>query len=805
VLLIVLIILALLAAVGVIGWRIYGRAMILRADIRALEAQARAGRDTDSLMALGALITRTRFDAAELRAAAAPLLPFTPRFGWVPVYGGDIAAARPLLDAAVESTAAADEAFAAFAPLLPEGAGAGPSTRPLVERVAAARPRLAPAHAANRRAADAWERVPIDSLSPEIQTQARRVDTLLPLMQGGLDLAVVAPNVLQDLQALEPYTHGLPDRAALAPLGILLSQTRADLVALERAAGPILPFTRQLGASSAYGADITAAGTLLDFAVNLSTAADEALQGLTPILAAQGEATTIEQSLAERLATARPRLQNARTALDRMAADYARLPVDKLSPPLRDGLKRIQELLPIARDTIDMALALPALLGADGRRDYLVLAQNTDELRATGGFISGAGVLSLDKGKLVEFSLGDSVAVDNLDANPYPDPPDPLTRYMNIELWLFRDSNWSPDFPTTARAAIDSYRLGRGRVVPNVIAIDPTAIQRLLAVTGPLDVEGMPEPIGDQNVIQELRTPYSMANYSGREEFKRRLFAALLKKFETDGTKLDLLALARTLRDALYERHLLLYVESPDAAKIMAARGWDGAVEPGQADYLMVVDTNMGYNKVNPNVQQQITYALNLAEPAAPAATLTVGYRHTVATQKPCIQWSLDARAPDFKADYDEWMARCYYDYLRVLVPSGTDLQGATTQPVPDAWMDNGVGDDGTVLMTEGDANTNVIGTFLVVPQASSREVVFEYNPPPSVLAREGQGWHYRLKLQKQPGTDAVPFTVHLTLPANTAVDTASPAPASNANGVLTFTGRLDADKTIDVTLRSNP
>jgi hypothetical protein len=119
--------------------------------------------------------------------------------------------------------------------------------------------------------------------------------------------------------------------------------------------------------------------------------------------------------------------------------------------------------------------------------------------------------------------------------------------------------------------------------------------------------------------------------------------------------------------------------------------------------------------------------------------------------------------------------------------------------------MDNGVGDDGLVEMGEGDGATSAISTFLVVPHGEAREVGFAYRPPAAVLARDAQGWHYRLKLQKQPGTGAVPFAVSLRLPPGAQVVAASPAPASESNGVLTFQGRLDADQSVSVTFRGSP
>ena len=57
------------------------------------------------------------------------------------------------------------------------------------------------------------------------------------------------------------------------------------------------------------------------------------------------------------------------------------------------------------RDGLELAQALPSLLGADKPAEYLLLAQNPDELRATGGFIGAVGVLTLDQGRPGEIAM----------------------------------------------------------------------------------------------------------------------------------------------------------------------------------------------------------------------------------------------------------------------------------------------------------------------------------------------------------------------------------------------------------------
>ena len=606
--------------------------------------------------------------------------------------------------------------------------------------------------------------------------------------------------VRDDLRSLATLAQSQPNRSTLSSLGPLLAKARDDTATLRAEAGPLLPLSRYLGWVPVYGADLVAAPPLLDLAVDLTSAADQSYQALAPLLLDRDRAEPINQGMVVRLVQARPQIERARAALHDAAETWRRIPIDTLSPQLRDPLERAMDALPIAQDGLDLALAVPDGLGASGRSEYLLIAQNADELRATGGFISGAGVLAFDQGRLAEFSIDDSATVDNFTANAYPDPPGPMLHYMNLDVWVFRDANWSPDFPTSARAASDLYKLGQARAIPNVIAFDEVFIQKLLSVIGPVSVAGIPYPISSENVFQELRTPYNLPWDEGREEFKRRLAQVLLGKLQGNPADLDLLALLNVVRRALDERHLLVYVQYPGLARLLAAHGWDGAVRPGDADFLMAVDTNVGYNKVNANIQEELNYTVDLRDPGAPMAELAVHHTHRLKTQEDCRQWG-DERGPGLESTkrYAEWMTRCYYDYLRVLIPGGSRLVDSKTQPVPGAWMNSGVGDDGAVTQSEGEAGTATLSTFLVVPFGGERETVFRYRLPAAVLTHDAQGWHYRLKIQKQPGTDAIPLTMTLRLPPGASLLASAPDSTASGDGAFSFALRLDRDQTIDV------
>ncbi len=104
--------------------------------------------------------------------------------------------------------------------------------------------------------------------------------------------------------------------------------------------------------------------------------------------------------------------------------------------------------------------------------------------------------------------------------------------------------------------------------------------------------------------------------------------------------------------------------------------------------------------------------------------------------------------------------------------------------------------DDGAVAISQGESTTWQLSTFLVVPIGETRIVTFSYDLPSEVLSHDGERWRYQLKLQKQAGTDASPFRVHLHLPDGATVLGDTPAATG---GLLVIAGRLNQDQVITV------
>jgi len=296
------------------------------------------------------------------------------------------------------------------------------------------------------------------------------------------------------------------------------------------------PLLARLGWVPHFGPLLASAYPAVEYAAALTAAGDELLTGLTPLLESPdgAPASSAGERLLIGLQAAEPHLASAEGHFERAVAARSGISLEALPASLAGPLARLDPLLPAAAPALQALQALPQALGAEQPRSYLLLAQNQDELRATGGFISGAGVLALHEGAIQAMELGDSYALDDL-SKPYPAPPEPLRRYMQAGYWLLRDANWSPDFPTSATQALDLYQLSTGERPDGVVAFDQTAIQRLLVVLGPVEVPHLQETVTSENVIDFMRQSWGAAPGAEVEPdclqaAAREAFPALLRR-----------------------------------------------------------------------------------------------------------------------------------------------------------------------------------------------------------------------------------------------------------------------------------
>ncbi len=589
---------------------------------------------------------------------------------------------------------------------------------------------------------------------------------------------------------LEHLEGGVPDPAAVCGLARGL---RADVSVLTRQAGWAVRLAPALGGLPGVGGDLRAAPHLLATADHLTRAGVITCDALEPAfgLLEEGTGFPSPEALLPYLTAARPSLEMALDEVEQAVAAWERVDLSSLSPRTARRAGLLDKALPLLRVGLSAALVAPDLLGADGPRTYLILAQNEDELRPTGGFLTGVGEVRVENGRLVSITFRDSYAADDFSL-PYPDPPEPLRRYMGIDLWVFRDSNWSPDFPTAARQALALYRPDTPVQADGVVALDQYALRELVGALGPLTVEG--ETVTRETVIPYIRQAWAPEDGSLTGEWwrERKSFMGALAQAVWDRLQngsVDGLVLARALLRLLEEKHLLIYLSDPRAQALVAGQNWDGALRPGMGDFLMVVDANVGYNKASAKVQEAVTYEVDLSR-WPPQATLTLVYTHTAPAGYPCV--------PEVRYDpvYEQMMDRCLWDYLRVYVPHGSRLMDATRIPVPGEALWSGRPESGEVTVRPAEEGPVLsLETLLLLPPGAVQTRSFTWELPERVVARQGDEGTYRLRVQKQPGTVGHPLRIRIRLPDGASLAAADPFPSAIDGAVLIFETRLDRDR----------
>jgi hypothetical protein len=151
--------------------------------------------------------------------------------------------------------------------------------------------------------------------------------------------------------------------------------------------------------------------------------------------------------------------------------------------------------------------------------------------------------------------------------------------------------------------------------------------------------------------------------------------------------------------------------------------------------------------------------------------SLTVVHTNNAATVI-CNQAGFNPNPPPGEEKY--LITDCYWNYMRVYLPSGAKLIEATPQFVPANWMivkqniparvDN---------LDERIDGVQAFGTLQVVPGGESLVTSFLFALPATIIQSETGQSIYHLLIQKQPGTQAVPIAIRVHLPNNALIKTA--------------------------------
>lgn len=149
---------------------------------------------------------------------------------------------------------------------------------------------------------------------------------------------------------------------------------------------------------------------------------------------------------------------------------------------LQEKLAQAEQLVSLYQQNPTALTALKAMLGINEDRTYLLAAQNSAEIRASGGFPGAMGVLRIQDGIL---TIQDFKKVYDVLSSYTPS----AAQLTNQEANLFhgglaapRDADYCPDFERVAYIWALGYEAKQKEAVDGVIAMTPVLVQRLLNV-----------------------------------------------------------------------------------------------------------------------------------------------------------------------------------------------------------------------------------------------------------------------------------------------------------------------------------
>lgn len=426
--------------------------------------------------------------------------------------------------------------------------------------------------------------------------------------------------------------------------------------------------------------------------------------------------------------------------------------IDILKTKIDDSRITLSKALPMLK-------IFPALFGYPESKNYLIMLQNSDELRPTGGFLGTFSILNMENGEISECTTHDIYHLDMPVSEALNiEPPEPLKKYLGINKWYMRDANWSPDWPQSAdkiewfykkESAILAKKDKATKIKFNknfdaVAAITPKLITDLLAITGPVKVEGVEYNKGNFVDLLEYRVEKEYVNLGIRSWDRKEVISEIYKRIKIKLFDLPFARIKEVINvfdKNIAEKNILIKVKDKKLQEILNGEGLSGGVELTQGDYLMVVDANMAALKTDAAVERQITYKLE-QDGKKFLAKLRIDYINN--------------------GKFD-WKTTRYRSYTRVYVPKKSKLIKSTGSY------------DGETKSYE-DLEKTCFASFISVEPGHSGSLYFEYIIPPDFFNYNG----YELYVQKQPGNEVKKMTVAINL--GNAITTYAPV-----NGVEYF------------------
>lgn len=387
-------------------------------------------------------------------------------------------------------------------------------------------------------------------------------------------------------------------------------------------------------------------------------------------------------------------------------------------------------------------MVAPASLGEPDAKNYLIIFQNDKELRATGGFMTAYAFMKLDHGRISSTTSDDIYRLDEqllkvcLNVICPLTPPAPIVKYLPEvsgkprTAWSMRDSNISPDLPTSMRNFEKMYSFLKAESFDGIIMIDTHVVEELIKITGPIEVFGTRYSAEEDqrcncpNVIYELEN-YSQIIEKGEAD-RKAILGTLMQQILARSLGASTEKLPEFINAGVklaQSKHIMFYMHDGPTQQALSGLNWTGEIKQSQGDYLHINDSNFAGGKSNLYVTQDVLLEID-TQGSEIKHKLTINYKNP--------------------QPYNTWLNGINRDYVRIYVPIGAKLESSK-------------GSDEKVTTIEEELGKVVFEAFIQVRPQNSRSLNFEYSTPKGAMGKQ-----YPILIQKQPGTPNFKYQVKI-------------------------------------------
>ena len=238
------------------------------------------------------------------------------------------------------------------------------------------------------------------------------------------------------------------------------------------------------------------------------------------------------------------------------------------------GKEQINKVADMLDQVSGMVQAMPKLLGQDGPRTYLLVAQTTSEQRSGGGLVGSLGTMQVDNGNISvgefhsngEFlTLGESATAEEHDVFS-----DPL--YFSFDV---RDLFAVPDFSRTAEMLNTVWQRSEYACdIDGVIAIDPLFIQEMVRINGDITLDNGQVLTGDNTAEFMLNGIYKAFDPDTQNMYFEYVASAVMDGAFSNMTMDKMMQIAQAMGSLAEGRHFYAYTFHEDEAEYFQGAGF---------------------------------------------------------------------------------------------------------------------------------------------------------------------------------------------------------------------------------------